>query len=35
MDQIFAPWRIEWVERDADPIDGCPFCGLPLSLIHN
>jgi len=29
MDQIFAPWRIEWVERDADPIDGCPFCVLP------
>ncbi len=31
MDQIFAPWRIEWVERDpdADDIDGCPFCVLP------
>jgi len=29
MDQIYAPWRIEWVERDADPIDGCPFCVLP------
>ncbi|MYL17028.1 HIT domain-containing protein [Halorubrum terrestre] len=29
MDRIFAPWRIEWVERDADPIDGCPFCVLP------
>ncbi|SDF21051.1 bis(5'-nucleosidyl)-tetraphosphatase [Halorubrum xinjiangense] len=29
MDQIFAPWRIEWVERDSDPIDGCPFCVLP------
>ncbi len=31
MDQIFAPWRIEWVERDdknAD-LDGCPFCVLP------
>ena len=31
MDQMFAPWRIEWVERDdknAD-IDGCPFCVLP------
>jgi ATP adenylyltransferase len=29
MDRIFAPWRIEWVEREADPIDGCPFCVLP------
>jgi len=29
MDQIFAPWRIEWVEREEDPIDGCPFCALP------
>jgi len=31
MDQLFAPWRIEWVEREegnAD-IDGCPFCVLP------
>ncbi len=30
MDQIFAPWRIEWVERDnknAD-LEGCPFCVL-------
>jgi ATP adenylyltransferase len=31
MDQLFAPWRIEWVERDAeeDKIEGCPFCVLP------
>ncbi|MFC6726074.1 HIT family protein [Halobium palmae] len=30
MEQIFAPWRIEWVERDdEDAIDGCPFCVLP------
>ncbi|EJN58624.1 HIT family protein [Halogranum rubrum] len=31
MDQIFAPWRIQWVERDDDEetIDGCPFCVLP------
>ena len=30
MDQIFAPWRIEWVERDdGDGGDGCPFCTLP------
>ena len=31
MDRIFAPWRIEWVERDPaeDDIDGCPFCVLP------
>ena len=31
MEQLFAPWRIEWVEREernAD-IDGCPFCALP------
>lgn len=29
MDQIFAPWRIEWVERDGDETEGCPFCVLP------
>ncbi|MFB6207136.1 MAG: HIT domain-containing protein [Haloglomus sp.] len=32
MDQLFAPWRIEWVERDPDdqnPEMGCPFCELP------
>jgi ATP adenylyltransferase len=31
MDQLFAPWRIEWVERDEDEdrIEGCPFCVLP------
>jgi ATP adenylyltransferase len=28
MDQIFAPWRIEWVERE-ETSDGCPFCVLP------
>ncbi len=31
MEQLFAPWRIEWVKRDdknAD-IEGCPFCALP------
>jgi ATP adenylyltransferase len=31
VDRIFAPWRIEWVERDHDEdgVDGCPFCVLP------
>ncbi|MFB6302020.1 MAG: HIT domain-containing protein [Haloferacaceae archaeon] len=29
MDRLFAPWRIEWVEREEDPIEGCPFCVLP------
>lgn len=31
MDQLFAPWRIEWVTRneDEDDIEGCPFCVLP------
>ena len=30
MDHLFAPWRIEWVERDDnEDIDGCPFCTLP------
>ncbi|GAB3423208.1 HIT domain-containing protein [Haloparvum alkalitolerans] len=29
MERLYAPWRIEWVEREADPIDGCPFCVLP------
>ena len=31
MDQLVAPWRIEWVERGDDP-DGCPFCVLPERL---
>lgn len=31
MDQVFAPWRIDWVEREGgdDGVDGCPFCVLP------
>jgi ATP adenylyltransferase len=31
VDRIFAPWRIEWVERDEGEgeVDGCPFCVLP------
>lgn len=30
MDQLFAPWRIEWVKRDGESdTDGCPFCVLP------
>ena len=29
MDQVFAPWRIEWVERDAPGGEGCAFCTLP------
>jgi ATP adenylyltransferase len=29
MDRLFAPWRIEWVEREDGEIDGCPFCVLP------
>jgi len=29
MEQLFAPWRIEWIKRERDPIDGCPFCVLP------
>lgn len=31
MEQLFAPWRIEWVKRDSTEgeIDGCPFCVLP------
>lgn len=29
MDQVFAPWRIEWVERETDEGDGCVFCTLP------
>ena len=28
MDQVFAPWRIEWVEREGDT-EGCAFCVLP------
>ena len=31
MKQVFAPWRIEWVKRDAkNPrVDDCVFCELP------
>jgi len=31
MDQVFAPWRIEWVERsEKNPdVDACIFCELP------
>jgi len=29
MEQVFAPWRIEWVERDGDDVDACVFCELP------
>lgn len=29
MEQLFAPWRIEWVKRDADPGVECVFCELP------
>ncbi|MEZ3114772.1 HIT domain-containing protein [Halobaculum sp. MBLA0147] len=31
MDQVFAPWRIDWIRREDHPdaVDGCPFCVLP------
>ena len=29
MNQLFAPWRIEWVERGDDADHDCPFCVLP------
>lgn len=31
MEQVFAPWRIDWVERDDtnEGIEGCVFCALP------
>ncbi len=30
MDQLFAPWRIEWVERERPAEEGgCIFCALP------
>ncbi len=30
MDQIFAPWRIEWVEREGESeFEACVFCELP------
>jgi len=29
MDQVFAPWRIDWVEREGnDDIEGCVFCAF-------
>ena len=29
MEQVFAPWRIDWVERDTGTHEGCVFCALP------
>lgn len=31
MDRVFAPWRIEWIEREDknDHVEGCVFCALP------
>jgi ATP adenylyltransferase len=31
MEQVFAPWRIEWVEREErnPDVEGCVFCELP------
>ncbi len=31
MDQVFAPWRIEWIRREEKnpEIDDCVFCELP------
>jgi ATP adenylyltransferase len=32
MEQVFAPWRIEWVERDEkNPDVDCVFCELPVA----
>jgi len=32
MEQVFAPWRIEWVERDEkNPDVDCVFCELPAA----
>ncbi len=35
MDPLFAPWRIQWVNREerTDP-DGCVFCALPDAEDH-
>jgi ATP adenylyltransferase len=31
MEQLFAPWRIEWIRRDKEhpEADSCVFCDLP------
>ena len=29
MEQVFAPWRIEWVTRERHPEEGCVFCTIP------
>jgi len=33
MDQVFSPWRIEWVERDDKnaAFESCVFCELPAA----
>jgi len=27
--RLWTPWRMAYVKRDDEPIDGCPFCVLP------
>ena len=29
MNQLSAPWRIEWVEHEDPEFEGCTFCALP------
>ena len=31
MEQLYAPWRIEWIRREepSADVDGCVFCALP------
>ena len=31
MEQLYAPWRIEWIRREErnPEVDGCVFCALP------
>ena len=29
MNQLSAPWRIEWVEQEDPEFEGCTFCALP------
>ena len=31
MDELFAPWRIDWVRRPDRTGEGCPFCRLPAA----
>lgn len=31
MDEVFAPWRMNWIQRETNTDDGCVFCNLEIA----